>query len=277
MLRVEKDADRERLLRRNQKHATLVFSFSYQYFYTCVSAIPRLPAPLLEGYPPQAHVTHDDFVALLAQYARAHTKSHRAGSQPPGVDEDLHPDEGWWITREKLLRTMPNNPHRDRGQHYFHSSYVDVVVAGLAGVVPPESGDGRGGEGGGGEGGGGGGGEGGGGGGEGGGKRHNLNLVVHPLVGGAGAAGAGEANEGGDGDRVSGGGANERASERRTAPAAPVEWFALTGVVVHGREVSVVWDLSGVKYPGVGQGLHVWVDGKLAASSRELRRLSVPI
>ena len=32
-------------------------------------------------------------MALLAQYARAHTKSHRAGAVPPGIDEDLHPDE----------------------------------------------------------------------------------------------------------------------------------------------------------------------------------------
>ena len=247
-------------------------------------------ANLLQGYPPQAHVSHDDFVALLAQYARAHTKSYRGGSTPPGIDEDLHPDEGWWITREKLLRTMPNNPHKDRGEHYFHSSYVDVVVSGLGGIVPPEppekttttatTGDGGIYDGGGNrsirsvrnkriqgeeeekeeEG-------------RGGGEKHRrLNLVVHPLVGGA-PRGTEERGS----ERV--GGSSSRGEEEEVAPPAPVEWFALIGVVVHGREVSVVWDHKGERYPdvGAGPGLHVWVDGKLAASSPELTRLSVAI
>ena len=47
---------------------------------------------------------------------------------------------------------------------------------------------------------------------------------------------------------------------------------------MHGREVSVVWDREGRRFPELGApGLHVWVDGVLAASSPELTPLSVPL
>jgi len=38
----------------------------------------------------------------------------------------------------------------------------------------------------------------------------------------------------------------------------------------------VVWDHDGARY-GVGPGLHVWVNGKLAASSPRLMRLEVSL
>ena len=109
----------------------------------------------------------------------------------------------------------------------------------------------------------------------GGGEKHRrLNLVVHPLVGGGERGGTTE--ERGSEKHV-GGTLLSSSGEPQVAPPAPVEWFALVGVVVHGREVSVVWDHKGKKYPDIGAGLHVWVDGKLAASSPELTRLSVAI
>ena len=53
--------------------------------------------------------------------------------EAPHIDEDLHPDEGYWITRRKLYK-HPNDPLKNRGDHYFHSTYNDLVISGLVGV-----------------------------------------------------------------------------------------------------------------------------------------------
>ena len=104
---------------------------------------------LLQLYPEQTHGTRADFDRLLRDYARAHTRSHAENLPPPHVDEDLHPDDGYWITRRKLHGIHPwpgtgglGNP-RDRsptgagrGTHYFHSTFNDLVLAGLVGVRP---------------------------------------------------------------------------------------------------------------------------------------------
>ena len=99
---------------------------------------------LLQAYPPQRTVGRTTFDRLLRQYARAHTRTTAEGLAPPHVDEDLHPDDGYWITRRKLHGIQPwprtgglggpRDPLRDRGTHYFHSSYNDLVLSGLVGV-----------------------------------------------------------------------------------------------------------------------------------------------
>lgn len=82
---------------------------------------------LLQLYPEQPHAGRRDFDRLLRTYARAHTRSHAEGLLPPHVDEDLHPDDGYWITRRKLhgVHPWPNtgglgSPKdrlRNRGDH----------------------------------------------------------------------------------------------------------------------------------------------------------------
>ena len=101
---------------------------------------------LLHDYPAQRDAGIATFDRLLRQYARAHTRTVADGLAPPHVDEDLHPDDGYWIVRRKLHGTKPwpntgglggpRDPQRDRGTHYFHSSYVDLVLSGLVGVHP---------------------------------------------------------------------------------------------------------------------------------------------
>ena len=101
---------------------------------------------LLQTYPAQRVVGRSTFDNLVRTFARAHTRSHAEGLLPPHVDEDLHPDDGYWITRRKLhgIEPWPNTGGlgnrngrdflRDRGTHYFHSTFNDLVLSGVVGL-----------------------------------------------------------------------------------------------------------------------------------------------
>ena len=69
----------------------------------------------------QSFVTADDYVALLATFARSHRKGGR-----PYLAEALHPDTG----------SFEGHDGYSHSEHYFHSSYCDQVITGLAGLVP---------------------------------------------------------------------------------------------------------------------------------------------
>jgi hypothetical protein len=60
---------------------------------------------------------------------------------------------------------------------------------------------------------------------------------------------------------------------------ASIKWFALDNLAYHGHDVTVVWDPDGAKWGGVGgcKGLCVFVDGKVAARSDTLARLTVTL
>ena len=106
---------------------------------------------LLQTYPEQPTVSVATFDRLLRQYARAHTRTSAEALAPPHVDEDLHPDDGYWITRRKLHGIAPwpktgglgapkgRDAFRGRGTHYFHSTFNDLVLSGLVGVRAHEA------------------------------------------------------------------------------------------------------------------------------------------
>ena len=75
-------------------------------------------------------ITDKDFMTLLLQYSA----SHRDTDGTPWLDENMHPDTGIWLARQ-ILRDA-NSPMKDRGRHYNHSSFIDLVITGLCGIRP---------------------------------------------------------------------------------------------------------------------------------------------
>ena len=77
-------------------------------------------------------ITADDFMKLLLQYAY----SQRDEDGTPWIDENMDPDRGVWLARE-ILRSK-KRADSERGQHYNHSSFIDLVIAGVCGIRPAD-------------------------------------------------------------------------------------------------------------------------------------------
>jgi hypothetical protein len=77
-------------------------------------------ANLLQHYN-QTVVNRDDYVNLLKTYARTHRKNGR-----PYIAEAAHPDTGSWEGHDNY----------NHSEHYFHSSFNDLVITGLVGLSP---------------------------------------------------------------------------------------------------------------------------------------------
>lgn len=71
----------------------------------------------------QDHVSREDYVKLLHNFARSHRKDGQ-----PYIAEALNPFTGSWEGHD-----YPN-----RSEHYFHSGFTDLVVTGLVGVQPAD-------------------------------------------------------------------------------------------------------------------------------------------
>ena len=54
------------------------------------------------------------------------------------------------------------------------------------------------------------------------------------------------------------------------------DYFCLDNILYHGKILTIVYDKTGKRYKK-GRGLRVWVDGKPAAVSPDLKRLVVSI
>ncbi|CAK4828146.1 unnamed protein product [Aphanomyces euteiches] len=90
-------------------------------------------ARLLREYE-QTYVTKDDYVQLLRIYAKSHRRVTGNGETIPWIDENLDPFTGQWIARTKLHERSDAN--KDRGEDYNHSTYCDLIISGLIGIVP---------------------------------------------------------------------------------------------------------------------------------------------
>lgn len=89
-------------------------------------------------------VSAADFGVLLKQYAAQHVLTLPDGRTVSWIDEDLHPFTGEWVARKVLIeqaRRSGRPPRiRERGKDYNHSTFCDLVISGLCGVVPQTDG-----------------------------------------------------------------------------------------------------------------------------------------
>jgi hypothetical protein len=146
-------------------------------------------ARLLNDYQHRGGFDREKYFDLFKIYTKIQHKDGR-----PHLAEAHHAFEPEWVQDE-----WP-------GLDYFHSSYMDHIVTGVAGLRPSDADE----------------------------------VVVNPL--------------------------------------APAHWdyFALDGVAYRNHLLSIAWDRNGDRY-GLGKGLHLLVDGRVAASSPVLGRLSATL
>lgn len=88
--------------------------------------------------------TPADFTFLLGQYAAQHRLVCDDGKVVSWIDEDLDAYTGEWLERGILLEQSrksgkPPIP-RERGKDYNHSTFCDLVIAGLCGIRPTDDG-----------------------------------------------------------------------------------------------------------------------------------------
>jgi hypothetical protein len=96
-------------------------------------------ANVIRDYP-QHEIDRADYFELLKTYTRSQRITLSDGRVVPWIDEDLDPDKGNWIARDRLIELAKNPANRAgpaaRGQDYNHSSYNDLIITGLCGLVP---------------------------------------------------------------------------------------------------------------------------------------------
>jgi hypothetical protein len=76
-------------------------------------------ANVLNDYP-QGYVTRDDYLKALQAYARSHQFNGE-----PYIGEYMDEQTGRWLRTDK-----------ERGRHYNHSTFCDLIISGLCGVIP---------------------------------------------------------------------------------------------------------------------------------------------
>ncbi len=83
------------------------------------------------------HICRDDYCDLITIYSNSQRLQKENGESIPWIDENLHPYTGDWIART-IIDTQEGETFkgRERGREYNHSSFCDLVLGGLIGIVP---------------------------------------------------------------------------------------------------------------------------------------------
>ena len=105
---------------------------------------PYATSLALTGLLNRLHQGHDipdvspaDFARLLGRYASAQKRILPDGRCVSWIDENQNPYSGDWISRSVILLQRMPFP-RERGKDYNHSTFCDLVITGLAGLVPSD-------------------------------------------------------------------------------------------------------------------------------------------
>jgi hypothetical protein len=92
----------------------------------------RALANVLNGRSQNAIGKEDYFQTLLVYTKSQHLKLD-SGQLVPWIDEDMNPLTGEWLARALKIR---KKGFYERGEHYNHSGYADLIITGLAGLRP---------------------------------------------------------------------------------------------------------------------------------------------
>ncbi len=89
-------------------------------------------------------VGREDFARLMGLYARQHRRVREDGRTVAWIDENLSGFTGEWLARDILIdqaKAEGREPKpRERGKDYNHSTFCDLVITGLCGLVPQTDG-----------------------------------------------------------------------------------------------------------------------------------------
>jgi len=96
-------------------------------------------ANILQEYSNQSTLTGDEYFQLLAQYIFQHTttSANNDTAHPPGsghIFENVHADLGYWNNR--AIMYWADEPGRNQGDDYNHSTLIDLILTGLFGIRP---------------------------------------------------------------------------------------------------------------------------------------------
>ena len=98
----------------------------------------------LQAAPSAVPLKADDFAALLHQYAAQQVLTRPDGRVVPWIDENLDPMTGAWIARDHMIAWdragIRPLTYAERGKDYNHSTFCDLVIAGLCGLCPQADG-----------------------------------------------------------------------------------------------------------------------------------------
>lgn len=92
----------------------------------------RALASVLNDYR-QDSITKDDYFQTLLTYTKSQHLKTEDGTVIPWIDEDQNPLTGEWLARALKMR---KKGFYERGEHYNHSGYADLIITGLAGLRP---------------------------------------------------------------------------------------------------------------------------------------------
>ena len=96
---------------------------------------------------PASNTSTSLFSSLLWQYADSQRLTHPSPKSKgekggwevvPWVDENAHPDKPEWLARKIILSRpdLVSKFPKERGKDYNHSTFCDLVISGLVGIVP---------------------------------------------------------------------------------------------------------------------------------------------
>jgi len=124
-----------------RRHPRFMFEYDHEtpwngpsWPYATTQTLVAL-ANLLNNYD-QSCIGNKDYFDLLKIYTKSQHMTLPDGTVIPWIDEDLHPDTGAWLAREIMLEWKRPDKQFDRGEHYNHSAYCDLIITGLIGLRP---------------------------------------------------------------------------------------------------------------------------------------------